>query len=155
MPQSPYQLNVLQKTDLKEAANVYSHAFVEPWGEAALLDLLRMKGAFGYRVIDNASKKLVAFVLARSLFEEGEILTIAVDPLAQGKGLAFTLMQAAEAQSKAQGAEKMFLEVAADNKGAQRLYKKLGYEELSRRKGYYKRAGGIRVDAYNLWKKLQ
>ncbi|MTI08604.1 ribosomal protein S18-alanine N-acetyltransferase [Curvivirga aplysinae] len=154
MTQSPYQLSALQKTDLKEAANVYGRAFVEPWGEAALLELLRMKGAFGYRVTENGSKKLVAFVLARSLFEEAEILTIAVDPIVQGQGLAFTLMQAAEVQAKAQGAEKMFLEVAADNKQAQGLYFKLGYEELSRRKGYYKRVGGIRVDAYNLWKKL-
>lgn len=154
MAKSPYTLRGLEKGDLKQAAVIYGRAFEEPWGEAALLDLLRMKGAFGFAVVETSSQKLVAFVLSRSLFEEGEILTIAVDPSLQGKGLASALMQSAQSQAKSQGAEKMFLEVAADNKAAQALYAKLGYEELSRRKGYYKRAGGVRIDAYNLWASL-
>ncbi len=144
----------LKKTDLKTAAKIYEQAFDEPWGEAALLDLFSMKGGYGFMAdikLDGGLRP-VGFVLARSLFEDAEILTIAVGPEHQGKGVALGLMSLSHQQAINMGAEKMFLEVAADNVAAQGLYDKLGYVELSIRKKYYRRAGGGRIDAYNLVK---
>lgn len=152
--QQKFVLRGLEKEDLAQAALVYGRAFEEPWAEAALLDLLKMKGAFGYCLTDAQEQSLAGFVLATSLFETAEILTIAVDPKHQGKGLALALMQAAEAFALQQEAEVMLLEVAEDNDPARRLYDKLGYQEISRRKGYYRRAGGVRVDAFNMSKAL-
>lgn len=152
-----YSFRKLSKSDLSIAAAIYASAFDEPWGEAALLDLLRMQGAFGYIAMEKGSddaSHATGFVLARCLFEEAEILTIAVSPNLQGKGIAKGLMASAHQHAMNKGAEKMFLEVAADNKTARHLYQKLGYEELSIRKDYYRRVGGKRVDAHNLFKAL-
>lgn len=152
-----YSYRKLTKSDLRDAAEIYASAFDEPWGEAALLDLLRMQGAYGFIAFDNQSDDIAepcGFVLARCLFEESEILTIAVEAGFRGKGIARNLMKVAQEHATVKGAEKMFLEVAADNKAARQLYLKLGYEELSIRKGYYRRVGGKRVDAHNLFKKL-
>lgn len=153
-----YAYRKLVKTDLSSAAAIYAAAFDEPWGEAALLDLLRMQGAYGFIATykgSDVSPDTSGFVLARYLFEEAEILTIAVNPTSQGKGIAKELMAAAQKYASDKGAEKMFLEVAADNRAARSLYHKLGYEELSVRKGYYRRVGGKRIDAHNMSKTLK
>jgi ribosomal-protein-alanine N-acetyltransferase len=44
-------------------------------------------------------------------------------------------------------AEAMFLEVAADNPGAIRLYERAGFATVGRRSGYYGRRQGGSVDA--------
>ena len=51
------------------------------------------------------------------------------------------------------GAEQLFLEVRVSNVPAQGLYRKLGFVEISRRKGYYPTNGG-REDAIVMQKAL-
>ena len=47
-------------------------------------------------------------------------------------------------------ARRLHLEVAATNAAALGLYKRLGFEEIGRRKGYYDRPGAPPEDAINL-----
>ena len=47
-------------------------------------------------------------------------------------------------------ARRLYLEVAASNAAALRLYQKLGFAEIGRRKGYYERPGSPPEDAINL-----
>ena len=53
---------------------------------------------------------------------------------------------AAEAMPR-EGVRLIHLEVAADNSGAVALYEALGYQVSGRRKQYYQRVSGHRVDA--------
>ena len=55
-------------------------------------------------------------------------LGLAVAPEWRGHGVGSALMLAAEDWARAQGAERMVLDLAANNSGAQRLYERLGYE---------------------------
>jgi aminoglycoside 6'-N-acetyltransferase len=55
-------------------------------------------------------------------------LGLAVAPGWRGRGVGTALMLAAEAWAREQGAERMVLDLAANNTGAQRLYERLGYE---------------------------
>ena len=55
-------------------------------------------------------------------------LGLAVAPDWRGRGVGSALMRAAEDWARAQGAERMVLDLDANNTGAQRLYKRLGYE---------------------------
>lgn len=58
---------------------------------------------------------------------------IALDPAAEGKGIAKALLNAAEESALAHGAQSMTLHVFAVNKRARRLYEKAGYDgELMR-----------------------
>ena len=69
---------------------------------------------------------------------EADIQTIAVTESAQGKGLGRVLMLRLIDEARARGAHEIFLEVRADNPGAQHLYTTLGFEEIAVRPGYYK-----------------
>ena len=68
---------------------------------------------------------------------EGDIQTIAVAESARGQGLGRTIMQALISEARKRGARLIFLEVRADNPGAQRLYERLGFTPVGVRRGYY------------------
>lgn len=66
-----------------------------------------------------------------------ELLRIAVTPAERRTGIGGQLMTAALARC---AGRTVLLEVAAGNESAQGLYRAFGFEEISRRRGYY--AGG-------------
>jgi N6-L-threonylcarbamoyladenine synthase len=68
---------------------------------------------------------------------ESDIQTIAVTEEARGKGLGRALMLSLINEARKRGARETFLEVRADNPGAWRLYRSLGFEDLGVRRGYY------------------
>ena len=90
---------------------------------------------------------LEAMVLIRTVLDEAEILTLAVAPGARRHGLARRAVETAIVAVAALGASGLFLEVAASNEAARALYRSLGFEEVARRKAYYRKAGGGREDA--------
>lgn len=85
------------------------------------------------------------FAIATIIHPEAEILTLCVHPAHRRQGKAGLLLRLL-----AQDVESIFLEVAADNAAARALYHAHGFAETGRRKGYYARAGGDKVDALTL-----
>jgi ribosomal-protein-alanine N-acetyltransferase len=71
--------------------------------------------------------------------DEGEIANLAVDPARWGGGVGKILLDAALAEGARRGAESVYLEVRESNARARRLYASRGFEEVGRRKGYYRR----------------
>ena len=84
------------------------------------------------------------FALIQTFEDEAELLTLAVSPAHQRKGIAQKLITRWISTSDASTA---FLEVAADNSAAIALYSKNGFRQSGLRKAYYKRPSGLAVDA--------
>jgi N6-L-threonylcarbamoyladenine synthase/ribosomal-protein-alanine N-acetyltransferase len=78
-----------------------------------------------------------AGLLAPSGSTDGDIQTIAVAPGARRQGLGRALMQTLLGEARRRGVMTVFLEVRADNPGAQTLYRMLGFEEIGVRPHYY------------------
>lgn len=95
-----------------------------------------------------------AFVLARMVLDEVEILTVVCDPAHQRRGLASVFLSELMIMVQARGAQRMFLEVASDNEPALALYAKVGFDRVGVRTAYYRRAGGDPMDAILLEKNL-
>ena len=68
-----------------------------------------------------------------------ELAKMAVDPSTQGKGIGRTLGEAAIAWAKAAGAARIFLESNTILESAIRLYRKLGFQEISGEASPYQR----------------
>lgn len=68
---------------------------------------------------------------------DAEILTVSVAPNFRRQGIARRLVTYLISAVRSAGAERVLLEVRAADTGAQQLYRTLGFEELSRRRGYY------------------
>lgn len=66
-----------------------------------------------------------------------DVLSLAVDPTARRRGLGRALLAELLTQAWSAGAERVLLEVAADNEAALALYAAAGFEAVRRRVGYY------------------
>lgn len=127
-------------TDPDALAAIHAEAFDAPWDAASLSALLASPGVFAVEEPDG-------FILIRVVADEAEILTLAVRPAARRSGVGGRLVEAAVVRAAALGAERMFLEVAADNVAARALYTRMGFAEAGRRRGYYARSDGSHEDA--------
>ncbi len=79
-----------------------------------------------------------------------DLLRVVVHPDERGRGIGSSLIRTGMEWAKAIGAHRMLLEVRPDNKRALKVYSKLGFEQLSRRRDYY----GPGVDAMVMAVKL-
>jgi [ribosomal protein S18]-alanine N-acetyltransferase len=127
-------------------AAIHAAAFSEreAWGEDAIALQLALPGAFG--LIDDRGGMLLARVAA----DEGEVLTLAVAPVARRQGVATGLLRAAKEEIAARGGRAVFLEVAAGNVSALALYRRQGFFEVGRRRHYYADATDALVLRVNL-----
>ncbi len=125
-------------------AAIHAAAFAgkgQVWTEAEIAELRAMA------TTDFVATGNEGFVLLRIIPPEAEILTLAVDPAAQRRGLGAILVDVAAALVAGRGVETLFLEVAEDNTAARALYQKTGFTETGRRKGYYPRPEAPAADA--------
>jgi len=123
-------------------ARVHAAAYVldRPWSLAEFTQLVLSPHIL--RVGDSR-----AFILARIIADEAEILTIATHPQHRRKGLAMGLLEQFHDMARSRGATTAFLEVAADNHAAITLYQGCGYIQVGMRRAYYERAGGPAANA--------
>ncbi len=78
-----------------------------------------------------------AFLIARAVAGEAELLTLAVAPDARRMGTARHLVSQFLTESRAKNATDAFLEVAANNAPAIALYAATGFRQSGRRRAYY------------------
>nr|AYJ09234.1 esterase [uncultured bacterium] len=121
-------------------AGLHGQSFETPWDTAAFEALLIQQGVFGICHEDG-------FILCRTVLDEAEILTLAVNPTARRSGLGLRLVEAAAGLAARTGALRLFLEVAEDNPAARGLYARAGFKAEGRRKAYYARKDAPAVDA--------
>ena len=136
---------------LAMAGRLFEAAFGEPYGTAAIADLLKQPAGFG---LIACLEEPAGYVVAATAADEAEILSLGVAPAHRRRGIGAALIRAAAEQAKAQGAATLFLEVAADNAAADALYRSLGFVQVGLRRKYYRRSAHTRVDARILSLKL-
>jgi len=92
-----------------------------------------------YMVVEDDVEGTVGYggVLAPSASSDADIQTIAVAPSFRRAGLGRALMAELIGAARVAGAQRVFLEVRADNPAAQSLYTDLGFVEVGVRPHYY------------------
>ena len=123
-------------------AALHAQCFDDAWDEAAFDALLDDPQTFA--LIAGAEE---AFIMVRVAADESEILSLGTRPDARRSGFARALVKAAAIEARRRAADRMFLEVAADNEPALTLYQVIGFRAVGHRPGYYVNADGALVDA--------
>lgn len=124
------------------ANEVELHAF--PWTRGNFTD--SFKAGYYTRVM-RMDGELVAYVVMLWVMDEAHLLNIGVNVRWQGKGVATMFMRYLISEALAGGIKHMYLEVRPSNIVAQKLYRKMGFQLLGRRKNYYPAPQGGREDA--------
>ncbi|MEM9755355.1 MAG: ribosomal protein S18-alanine N-acetyltransferase [Pseudomonadota bacterium] len=132
-----------------DMAAIHAAAFTRqrPWAEAEFTALL-----------DDSDVTVCAvehgFGLVRTIPPDAEILTLAVAPVAQRRGIGSQLVSAMADAATQAGCRRLILEVAASNTAACALYARTGFSQIGRRKAYYRYPDGGTDDALVLARAL-
>ena len=127
-------------------AKLHAHGFYRGWPREDFAAYISGEGTPLYVACD-AKRKIAGFAMLRHLGEEAELITIAVDPKWRKRGVGVALLRALIDDLLMSPAKRLFLEVAADNVAALKLYGKFGFQKVSERKGYYPRPDGTPATA--------
>ncbi|MFV8783774.1 ribosomal protein S18-alanine N-acetyltransferase [Microbulbifer sp. SA54] len=130
--------------DCAALAELARSAHTHPWNAGQYRD--SMASGHDCWLLRAESGRIAACCVASRLFDEVEILDVAVAPEWRRKGVGEDLLRKIIAQLPEDTARVM-LEVRASNRAARGLYHKLGFSEDGRRKNYYPKADGTREDA--------
>ncbi len=150
----PWMLVRAVPDDAGAIASLHGALFPDAWSAADVAALTEAPGGLGLVVAGAAGTPLAGFAIGRVAADEAEVLSIGVAPAQQRGGLGAALVTALGDAARSAGARRLFLEVSADNEPARALYRRLGFAEIGRRKGYYRHGSGPGIDALLLAREL-
>lgn len=122
----------------------FDPAFGEAWTRGQCAGILSLPGV---RLL--LADRGAGFALSRSVYDEAELLLLAVAPACRRSGLGSLLLEAVAADARASRATRLHLEMRDGNPAAT-LYARTGFVEVGRRRNYYRGADGRQIDAITL-----
>ncbi len=127
--------------DAEQVAAIHAKSFYRGWPREDIATYLSDTDT-PTLVACDARRNVAGFAMLRMLGDDVELMTIAIDPRYRKRGIGRALMHAVFEDLMMTPAKRMILEVAADNPAALKLYRSLGFTQISERKGYYARPDG-------------
>ena len=125
----------MEVNDVDAVLAIEQSSFPIPWKREHFLHEISSNHTYPY--VACADGLLAGYVCLMSLFEESQILNVAVAPDQRGKGIALALMTFAIETAREKAAEVMLLEVRASNAEAIALYERLDFKRTGVRNNYY------------------
>jgi ribosomal-protein-alanine N-acetyltransferase len=112
-----------------------SFEFGSPWTKKQVNESLFQEN--NHYLFVKEENQLVGFLLYIAIADQADVINLAILPSFQKQGVAKKLVLAMEEELCKRGTSEVFLEVRQSNINAQNFYKKIGFEEISKRKNYY------------------
>lgn len=122
--------------DLPAVAAIERAAYNATWPPTAFEHELTGNRLARYIVVEDANS-LVGFAGLWLMVDQAHVVTVAVDPEQQRRGLGRLLVHALIGIALDEGMESATLEVRVSNEPARALYREYGFYEVGLRKRYY------------------
>jgi ribosomal-protein-alanine N-acetyltransferase len=119
-----------------QIAELEKICFSDPWSEKSIASELDSRLSLWLVAMDGET--VVAYVGSQSVLGETDMMNIAVSPNYRRQGIAEKLVVELIEKLREKGNHSLMLEVRSSNDPAQKLYEKLGFEQVGRRKNYYR-----------------
>jgi ribosomal-protein-alanine N-acetyltransferase len=143
--------------DIAVLAALHAGCFEDAWSPQSMLEVMGSPGVRAWLAVIAAPRDVapagvlpIGFAIARAVADEAELLSIGVIEKFRRQGLATQLLAQVVDFVASRGVEKLFLEVAEDNAGAQALYQAHGFTRVGRRPDYYRGRDGSATAALTL-----
>jgi|SRR5450631_440330 len=134
LPSKP-DIRVMTTADLDEVLAIEQASFRTPWKREHFES--ELSGRYSFPFVAELGGRVVGYVCLMSLFEEAQILDIAVSAEQRGRGIALALMEHACMVARNMLAEVLALEVRASSAAAIGLYQRTGFKRVGVRPDYY------------------
>ena len=133
-------LRPMQRADLPAVMELEEELFApDTWTAAMYREELALTDTRHYLVADDDGA-VVGYAGLIAYDDEAHVATIGVTGARQGEGVGAQLLDALLAEADRRSPV-VLLEVRADNEHAQELYRRRGFTEIGRRRGYYQPSG--------------
>jgi ribosomal-protein-alanine N-acetyltransferase len=120
---------------LDEVLEIEADCFTEPWTRAMFDVYPNENTKF---IVIKEKGKTAGYCLLQFSFDTAELLRLAVHSRFRRRGLGEALIKTLIEFSENVGLKEIFLEVDAQNLAARHLYSKLGFNQIGKRRHYYK-----------------
>ena len=131
--------DAVKAEDIDEMLKIEKKSFASHWSSQTFAD--EFSSGNGHYTALKDGGRILGYSGFRYVLDEGHITTLAVSPRFRKKGIGTKLIAQLIADAKAKGLKKLYLEVRQSNVAAQKIYKKLGFKILDRRREYYQHPG--------------
>ena len=128
-------IDAMTVADLPEILAIETASFKTPWSETLFYN--EIVKAISVARVARLNGKVVGYLCANVIIDEGHILNMAVHPEHRGIGIASRIVQEVLDIMRAGNCRSVFLEVRVSNEEARKMYEKFGFGLLGTRKNYY------------------
>ena len=126
--------------DVPAVVRIERDSFGSPWSADEITKDITSGGDV-YVAVALCGEDRAGYGEVRTVAGEAQIYNIAVAPEFRRAGVGEALLRHMIARAEEDGCSLVTLEVRAGNEAAMELYRKLGFREVGRRKGYYAEGG--------------
>ncbi len=120
-------------SDLPSIRRIIDANFENPWSDSMILS----ENSFTYKTVAVIEKQIVGFLSGEIMYDESNILMIAVDKSFQRRGIGRALVSNFLEKVRSCKISSVYLEVSKNNDIALNFYRKLNFKEYGMRKSYY------------------
>jgi ribosomal-protein-alanine N-acetyltransferase len=136
---SEFVLRPAADLDLADVVAMERACYSDPWPASSFTSLPTNERVFFVVARESQVGMLLGFAIAWHVVNEGELANLAVAPEHRRKGIGQALLDAVTTDALGRGTSELYLEVRESNSAARKLYRAAGFEEVGRRKRYYRR----------------
>lgn len=134
-PRARIELRDMIPADVPVVAALERAAYTMPWSEATFRGLLRRRDA--EMVTAHVDGVVIGYAAFWCVVDQGELGNISVSADWRGHGIGARLVEEVLHRAARRGVREVFLEVRPSNTVARRLYERLRFRPVGRRRNYY------------------
>lgn len=128
---------LMNKSHVPAVAQLEALCFSEPWSENSVAS--ELKNPLSLWLVAVADGQVVGYVGSQTVLGEADMMNLAVLPAFRRQGIAEGLVEHLILALKERETVSLALEVRASNAPAIALYHKMGFNQVGRRPGYYRK----------------
>lgn len=126
----------MREQHVAQVAGLEKLCFSDPWSEKSVASELENELALWLVAEDNGT--VLGYIGSQTVMGESDMMNVAVHPDYRKQGIATSLIAGLVEELRRRGSHSLTLEVRASNEGAIRLYRLLDFQEVGRRRNYYR-----------------